>query len=79
MVRCFPYGGMYDTPGFERRNRIVDIPPVNPLPANAMKADTGDAAQDGYTVYSRADRRTGWRPDVGPESEDYRGPRLEDE
>jgi hypothetical protein len=79
MSRFYPYGGVYDPLGFERRNRIVDVPPVNPLPPNAKKLDTGDAGQDGYTVYSRADRRTGQRPDIGPDYEDYRGPRLEDE
>ena len=78
-MRGFPYQGLYDPPGYERRNRIVDAPPVNPLPPNAMKADCGDAGRDGYTVYSRADRRSGMRPDIGPDYGDYRGPRLEDE
>jgi hypothetical protein len=79
MVRFYDYGGIYDPAGFERRNRTVEIPPVNPLPSNAKRADTGDAGQDGYTVYSRADRRNGYRPDIGPCTEDYHGPKLEDE
>lgn len=79
MTRFYPYGGIYDRVGYERRNRIVDVPPVNPLPPNSMRADTGDAGQDGYTVYSRADRHSGHRPDIGPCTEDYHGPQLEDE
>lgn len=78
-MRGYPYQGIYDPPGYERRNRIVDVPPVNPLPANAKKADCGDAGLDGYTVYSRADRNSGHRPDIGPEYERSHGPQLEDE
>lgn len=79
MGRYFPYGGEYDLPGFPNRNRTVDAPPVNPLPPNAMTADTGNAGQDGYTVYSRADRRTGWRPDIGPNYQEFHGPKPEED
>lgn len=79
MPRGYPYQGIYDPFGFPERNRVVDAPPVNPLEPNAMKADTGDAGQDGYTVYSRADRYSGRRPDIGPNYQDFHGPKLEDE
>ncbi len=58
----FPYGGAYPTP---RRNEPVEVPPVNPLPENAMSNDTGDAGRDGYSVLSRASRWSGERPPAG--------------
>jgi hypothetical protein len=79
MTRGYPYQGLYDPFGFQRRNRIVDAEPLNPQPPSAKRLDTGDAGQDGYTVYSRADRQTGERPDIGPNTQDFHGPRLEDE
>jgi len=62
----FPYGGVYPIP---RRNEPLEVPPVNPLPENAMSNDTGDAGRDGYSVLSRASRWTGERPIAGGPSE----------
>lgn len=73
----YPYQGIYDPFGFQRRNRPVDLPDCNPLPPNKMKADTGDAGQDGYSVLSRANRFDGERPDIGGRPE-FQGPNLED-
>jgi hypothetical protein len=41
------------------------IKEANPLPANKMCMETGDAAKDGYTVLSCANRVTGRRPAIG--------------
>jgi hypothetical protein len=57
-----PYGGIYNRFGDAPRNQPVFIPPVNPLEANAMALDTGNAGCDGYTVLSRANRHSGQRP-----------------
>lgn len=73
----YPYQGIYDPFGYQRRNRLVESPAVNPLPSNAMKLDCGDAGQDGYSVLSRASRHSGQRPDIGG-TEEFLGPRLED-
>lgn len=73
----YPYQGIYDPFGYQRRNRNIDVRPVNPLPPNAMKLDTGDAGRDGYSVLSRASRQTGERPDIGGMDE-FLGPREED-
>lgn len=73
----YPYQGIYDPFGYQRRNRPVDLPDCNPLPANAMSADTGNAGADGYSVLSRANRYNGERPDVGGTPE-FQGPNLED-
>jgi hypothetical protein len=73
----YPYQGIYDPFGYTRRNGPVELPDRNPLPANAMSADTGNAGADGYTVLSRASRIDGWRPDVGGAPE-FLGPNLED-
>jgi len=73
----YPYQGIYDPFGYQRRNRNIAADPVNPLPANAIKADCGDAGQDGYSVLSRASRYSGERPDIGGEDE-FLGPRPED-
>lgn len=73
----YPYQGLYPPFGFSPRNRPVDIPAKNPLEANPMHADTGDAGQDGYSVLSRANRYDGERSDVGGYPE-FQGPNLED-
>lgn len=54
-----PYSGYYPEP---KRNEPVRSRAVNPLPDNKMSNDTGDAGQDGYTVFSRANRYNGLRP-----------------
>lgn len=43
------------------------IKPENPLPANKMSMETGDAGKDGYTVRSCASRFSGRRPAIGDE------------
>lgn len=73
----YPYQGIYDPFGYQRRNRLVTAPIMNPLPANAMKADCGDAGLDGYTCLSRASRYSGERPDIGGEDE-FLAPRPEE-
>lgn len=73
----YPYQGLYDPFGFQRRNRPVDIPARNPLEPNAMRADSGDAGRDGYSVLSRANRFDGERPDVGGHQA-MQAPDLED-
>jgi hypothetical protein len=70
-----PYGAIYMPP---RRNEPVKLPEANPLPLNAMSNDTGNAAADGYSVYSRADRWTGERPMVGGDGEPT-CPRMEED
>jgi hypothetical protein len=37
----------------------------NELPVKDKTLDCGDAAKDGYTVLSRANRMTGTRPPIG--------------
>jgi len=67
MSAIYPYAGIYDRWGFTRRNGLMEAPAANPLPANAMRNNTGDAGRDGYTVISRADRNSGERPIHGVE------------
>lgn len=57
----YPFGGIYDPIGFPRRNGLLEVPPTNPLPDNAMNGESGNAGLDGYTVLSRANRYTGER------------------
>ncbi len=73
----YPYQGIYDPFGYQRRNRLVTAPIMNPLPSNAKRADCGDAGLDGYSCLSSANRVTGERPDIGGEDE-FLGPRMED-
>lgn len=61
-MALWPYSGLYPE---AKRNEPVEVPPVNPLPDNAMSMDTGDAGLDGYSVLSRASRYTGLRPLAG--------------
>lgn len=51
--------------GLNKRNVPVRLTPKNPRPENAKSSDTGNAARDGYTCLSTADRMTGNRPSVG--------------
>jgi hypothetical protein len=51
--------------GYPRPGMPDTVKPANPLPANKMCMETGDAAQDGYSVLSCADRVTGRRPAIG--------------
>jgi hypothetical protein len=62
MPSVYPFGGVYDPLGYTRRNGLLEVPPVNPLPDNAKRMNTGNAGADGYTVLSRADRWSGERP-----------------
>jgi hypothetical protein len=62
-------------PYYQGRDENAVIPDKNPQPANAMHADCGDAGLDGYTVFSRASRRSGMRPAIGGEAE-YPFPRM---
>jgi hypothetical protein len=64
--------------GEARRNQPVELKPANPLPANKMRGEVGDAGLDGYTVLSRANRITDERPPIGGAPE-YWGPRQTDE
>jgi hypothetical protein len=73
----YPFGGIYDRFGFTRRNELMEAPPRNPLPENAMSADCGDAGRDGYTVVSRASRITGER-NISHATPEFEGPKLED-
>jgi hypothetical protein len=68
-----PYGGLYAPLGGTERNEPVALQECNPLPANKMSLNTGDAGQDGYSVLSRANRYSGERPMVGGMQE-YVGP-----
>jgi hypothetical protein len=52
----------------------IRVEPANPLPLNALSNDTGDAAADGYSVLSRANRYTDQRPRIGG-TPTYWGPR----
>jgi len=54
---------------YQGRDENTVIPAKNPKPANAMRADTGNAGLDGYSVLSRASRYSGMRPAVGGEPE----------
>ncbi len=65
-------------PYHQGRDENANIPAKNPLPANDMNADTGNAGADGYTVFSRANRRTGMRPAIGGEAE-YPFPRMQED
>lgn len=69
-MRGYPY--------YQGRDENAVIPECNPLPANAMSADTGNAGADGYSVLSRASRYTGMRPAVGGEPE-FPFPRLHED
>lgn len=64
--------------GEAKRNQPVDLQPANPLPSNKMSSNSGDAGLDGYSVLSRADRRTGLRPATGG-TPDYWGPHQDQE
>lgn len=75
MPSVYPFGGIYDRFGYTRRNGLVEAPPVNPLPENAMKMDSGNAGRDGYTVLSRADRFTGERP-LSNSEPFFEGPKM---
>ena len=70
-----PLGAIYDQFGYSRRNEPVEILPVNPLEANKMALDTGNAGADGYTVLSRASRDTGRRPMINGTPQ-YEGPNM---
>lgn len=56
------YRTFYD---FTSRNEPMEAKALNPLPDNAMQADSGNAGRDGYSVLSRASRATGERITVG--------------
>jgi hypothetical protein len=62
---------------FTSRNEPMEAKPLNPLPENAMSADTGNAGRDGYTVLSRASRATGERITVGDPR--YEAPRSSED
>lgn len=64
MPDFYPYGGVYQPIGYERRNEPVAIPECNPQPESKKRLDSGNAGADGYTVLSRASRYTGQRPPV---------------
>lgn len=59
--------------GETKRNQPVKLQPANPLPPNAMSSDSGNAALEGYTALSRANRVTDVRPPVGG-TDQYWGP-----
>lgn len=65
-------------PYYQGRDENAVIPDKNPLPANAMHADTGNAGADGYTVFSRASRYSGMRPAIGGEPE-FPFPRMQED
>jgi hypothetical protein len=77
MSGFFPYGGYYSGNGHARRNEPVCVPASNPLPANKMACDTGNAGADGYTVLSRADRDSDMRPIAG--TSEPEGPRMSED
>lgn len=70
----YPFGGIYEPIGFSRRNGLLEVPPANPLPDNAMSNDSGNAGRDGYSVLSRASRYSGERP-ISRAEPFYEGPR----
>lgn len=63
--------------GFYGSCNQPELRPANPLPPNKMSADTGNAGLDGYSVLSRADRETGYRPSIDGRPVPM-GPRMND-
>lgn len=55
----------YGTSYFDKDT--CDVPAKNPKPEAPMSLDTGNAGLDGYSVLSRASRRSGVRPAIGGE------------
>lgn len=74
----YPYGGLYNRFGYPRRNDLVELPEMNPLPENKKTLETGDAGLDGYTVYSRASRYDGDRP-ISHATPQFEGPKLNED
>lgn len=64
--------------GNPKRNDPINVPAENPKSEPRKVLDVGDAAQDGYSVLSRADREGGRRPFVGG-TPVHRGPRYDQE
>ena len=77
-MRGYPYQGLYDGFGHQKRNQPVEVPECNPLSPNKMSNDTGNAGADGYSVLSRANRFDGGRPPVGASRPEFLGPNLND-
>jgi hypothetical protein len=79
MAKLMVYGGIYSTSPPNKPNQPLDARALNPLPdARMLQADSGDAGRDGYTVLSRASRRTGERYISGTEPE-FLGPNLNED
>ena len=80
MASLVRYSGIYTSHPPNRPNQPLEARALNPRdPTHERKPETGNAGYDGYTVLSRASRRTGERFIVGSPEQEFYGPNLNED